>query len=70
MKRILSLFLVLCLFLPALSFAELDEEDLSFEDVSLDEDDEADAVDENEAEKEEAEPLPSSSSAWTPATRS
>ena len=37
MKRILSLFLVLCLFLPALSFAELDEEDLSFEDVSLDE---------------------------------
>lgn len=58
MKRILSLFLVLCLFLPALSFAELDEEDLSFEDVSLDEDDEADAVDENEAEKEEAEPLP------------
>ena len=40
MKRILSLLLVLCLMLPALAFAELDEEELDseevFEDIDLD----------------------------------
>ncbi len=35
MKRILSLFLVLCLFLPVLSFAELDEEELDIEEIDL-----------------------------------
>ena len=55
MKRILSLLLVLCLFLPSLSFAELDEEDLSFEDVELDEDD--GEADESQPENTEAEPL-------------
>ena len=33
MKRILSLLLVLCLLIPVFSFAELDEDDLSAEDV-------------------------------------
>lgn len=37
MKRILSLLLVFCLFLPAFSFAELDEDDYSYEDIDLDE---------------------------------
>ena len=36
MKRILSLLLVLALLLPALAFAELDEEDLDFEEIELD----------------------------------
>ncbi len=36
MKRILSLFLVLSLLLPVLAFAELDEEDLDFEEIDLD----------------------------------
>lgn len=44
MKRILSLFLVLALLLPAAAFAELDEDDLSVEelveDVDLDEEEE------------------------------
>ena len=47
MKRILSLFLVLSLLLPVLAFAELDEDDFSFEDVDLD----------TAEETEEAEPL-------------
>ena len=33
MKRILSLLLVLCLFLPALSFAELEEDDFSSDEL-------------------------------------
>ena len=53
MKRILSLLLVFCLFLPTLSFAELDEEDIAFEDEDLDEE-----IDESEPENTaEAEPL-------------
>ena len=36
MKRILSLVLILALLLPVMAFAELDEEDLSFEDIDLD----------------------------------
>ena len=47
MKRILSLFLALSLLLPVLAFAELDEDDFSFEDVDLD----------TAEETEEAEPL-------------
>ena len=58
MKRILSLLLVLCLFLPVLSFAELDEEDLSFEDVDLDDNAAGEEADDTEPENEEAEPLP------------
>ena len=38
MKRILSLLLALSLLLPVLAFAEPEEEDLSFEEVDLDED--------------------------------
>ena len=52
MKRILALLLALCLFLPALSFAELDEEDIAFEDEDLDED-----IEESEPENTDAEPL-------------
>ena len=53
MKQILSLLLVFCLFLPTLSFAELDEEDIAFEDEDLDEE-----IDESEPENTvEAEPL-------------
>ena len=58
MKRILSLLLVLCLFLPVLSFAELDEEDLSFEDVDLDDNASGEEADDTEPENKEAEPLP------------
>ena len=58
MKRILSLLLVLCLFLPVLSFAELDEEDLSFEDVDLDDNAAGEEADDTEPENKEAEPLP------------
>ena len=58
MKRILSLLLVLCLFLPVLSFAELDEEDLSFEDVDLDDNAAGEEADDTEPESKEAEPLP------------
>ena len=36
MKRILSLLLVLTLLLPVFAFAELDEEDLDFEEIELD----------------------------------
>ena len=36
MKRILALFLALTLFLPVLSFAELDEEELEFEEFDPD----------------------------------
>ena len=46
MKRILSLLLVLCLFLPALSFAELEEDDFSSdeleEEILLDDEEEED----------------------------
>ena len=52
MKRILALLLALCLFLPALSFAELDEEDIAFEDEDLDEE-----IEESEPENTDAEPL-------------
>ena len=57
MKRILSLLLVLCLLIPVFSFAELDEEDFSAEDVEeellLDEngdqeDDEAEGAEDTE----------------------
>ena len=56
MKKFLSLLLIFTLFLPVLSLAELDEEDISIEeDLDLDEDDgEADTP---SAEVIEAEPL-------------
>lgn len=38
MKRILSLLLVLSLLLPVLAFAELEEEEISYEEYDLDED--------------------------------
>ena len=38
MKRILSLLLVLSLLLPVLAFAELEEEEIPFEEIDLDED--------------------------------
>ena len=59
MKRILSLLLVLCLVFPVLSLAELDEEELSSEelteDVNLDEEEEE--PDEDTPENADAEPL-------------
>ena len=58
MKRILSLLLVLCLLLPVLSFAELNEDDFSSEEleaeVLLDDEEEEDSAPENA----DAEPLP------------
>ena len=58
MKRILALLLALCLFLPALSFAELDEEELSFEDVDLDDgEEEEENIDAPSDEVIKAEPL-------------
>ena len=36
MKRVVALLLALCLFLPALSFAELDEEEIEIEEIELD----------------------------------
>lgn len=58
MKRILSLLLVLCLVLPVLASAELDEEDFSFEDVNLDDGFEDEEFDDSQPENAEAEPLP------------
>ena len=57
MKRLLSLLLVLCLFLPSFSLAELDEEEISFEDVDLDEEGEEEADSGPSAEVIEAEQL-------------
>ena len=58
MKRILSLLLVLCLLLPVLSFAELNEDDFSSEELEeellLDDGEEEDSV----PESTDAEPLP------------
>ena len=59
MKRILSLLLVLCLFLPIVSSAELEEDDISFEeDIDLDDDgEEEDNSDAVTAEIIESRPL-------------
>lgn len=58
MKRILSLLLVLCLFLPVLSLAELDEDELSIEEViDLDDEGEEDNSDSVSAEVVESRPL-------------
>ena len=51
MKRILSLLLILCLVFPVFSFAELDEEDFSVEDVE-----EILLDDEEETEGEDSDP--------------
>ena len=58
MKRILSLLLVLCLLLPVLAFAELEEDDYSYEELEEEIlDDEEEDEEDSTPENSEAEPL-------------
>lgn len=50
MKRFLAFFLALCLFLPVLSFAELDEEELELEEENIDLDEEGEEEDDGSGE--------------------